>query len=81
MAKKFTRRIEDFLCGNCGATVTGDGYTNHCPACLWSQHVDINPGDRAAACGALMRPSAVEMTGQRVRFDPPVRGVRAHDAV
>jgi len=37
--------------------VRGDGYTNHCPACLWSKHVDIRPGDRAAACRALMAPS------------------------
>ena len=36
--------------------VMGNGYTNHCPRCLWSKHVDINPGDRAARCGGLMRP-------------------------
>lgn len=44
----------------CGALVTGDGYTNHCPRCLWSLHVDINPGDRAAACDAPMRPVGLE---------------------
>ena len=41
--------------------MSGDGYTNHCPACLWSRHVDVNPGDRAADCGGLMRPVGVEM--------------------
>ena len=51
---RFTRVVEDFTCGQCGAAVTGDGYTNHCPLCLWSRHVDINPGDRAAECGGLM---------------------------
>lgn len=56
MGKRFTRTVEDFTCTNCGAHVTGTGYTNHCPQCLWSRHVDVMPGDRAAQCGALMRP-------------------------
>jgi DNA-directed RNA polymerase subunit M/transcription elongation factor TFIIS len=56
MGKKFQRRIEDFRCENCGKVVKGDGYTNHCPSCLYSKHVDINPGDRANECGGLMKP-------------------------
>jgi hypothetical protein len=55
----FTRRVEDFTCGHCGRAVLGAGYTNHCPACLWSRHVDVSPGDRAATCGELMEPVAV----------------------
>jgi hypothetical protein len=39
--------------------VVGNGYTNHCPACLWSLHVDVHPGDRAATCRALMAPVQV----------------------
>jgi len=54
--KKFQRKIEDFQCGNCGKFVTGNGYTNHCPYCLWSRHVDINPGDRSSDCGGMMDP-------------------------
>ncbi len=61
MAKKFTRKIENFVCLNCGFKVTGSGYTNHCPSCLFSKHVDINPGDRQEACGGLMKPIGVEM--------------------
>jgi hypothetical protein len=61
MIKKFKRTNEDFTCEHCGATVAGTGYTNHCPACLWSKHVDIHPGDRAAACSALMEPIGVEL--------------------
>jgi len=57
--KKFTRTIEDFVCENCGTNVKGNGYTNHCPLCLYSKHVDINPGDRAAECGGLMKPVAI----------------------
>lgn len=37
----------------------GDGYTNHCPKCLWSKHVDVNPGDRAGKCGGMMKPISV----------------------
>jgi hypothetical protein len=29
---------------------------NHCPHCLWSKHVDKNPGDREAQCGKGMEP-------------------------
>ena len=58
--KKFTRNIEDFICTHCGAHVSGNGYTNHCPNCLWSRHVDNNPGDRQSTCGGMMRPIGVE---------------------
>ena len=52
--KRFQRKIEDFTCMNCSSEVIGDGYTNHCPACLCSRHVDIFPGDRLEECGGLM---------------------------
>lgn len=58
--KRFIKTTEDFTCENCDAKATGDGYTNHCPACLWSKHVDINPGDRASDCQGLMEPIALE---------------------
>ncbi len=63
-AKKFIKKIENFVCENCGAEVKGSGYTNHCPKCLWSKHVDINPGDRAEECGGLMMPIGIEKEGQ-----------------
>jgi len=63
--KKFTKNIEDFTCAHCSAHVKGDGYTNHCPHCLWSQDVDINPGDRASTCGGLMKPIGIETTGDK----------------
>lgn len=56
----FVRNKEDFDCANCGTAVVGTGYTNHCPKCLWSKHVDIEPGDRAAECGGMMRPTLLE---------------------
>jgi hypothetical protein len=60
MAKRFSRLIEDFLCENCGELVRGNGYTNHCHKCLFSKHVDINPGDREATCGGAMEPISIE---------------------
>jgi hypothetical protein len=56
LSRRFTRTRENFTCFNCVARVAGDGYTNHCPACLWSLHVDVQPGDRAAECRAPMEP-------------------------
>ncbi len=54
--KTFTKNVEDFNCAHCGAVVHGNGYTNHCPNCLWSRHVDNNPGDRASECLGMMEP-------------------------
>ncbi|MDD5290251.1 MAG: RNHCP domain-containing protein [Patescibacteria group bacterium] len=56
----FIKLKENFICGHCGAEVIGTGYTNHCPKCLWSKHVDINPGDRAESCGGMMEPIEIE---------------------
>lgn len=63
MYMSFFRQIEDFQCEHCGVAVAGNGYTNHCPKCLWSRHVDVNPGDRAAECGGAMQPISVERKG------------------
>jgi rubrerythrin len=60
LSKKFQRTTENFSCENCGFIVEGNGYTNHCPKCLWSKHVDIHPGDRASNCGGLMKPGTIE---------------------
>ena len=60
MSNTFQRRIEDFVCEHCGHAVKGGGYTNHCPKCLWSKHVDVNPGDRAEKCGGMMEPVRIE---------------------
>ncbi len=62
--KKFTKTVEDFNCAHCGAVVHGNGYTNHCPKCLWSRHVDENPGDRASNCGGMMKPVSIEKNGE-----------------
>lgn len=61
--KRFTKINEGFQCGNCGANVPplGSGSCrNHCNKCLWSMHLDVNPGDRLADCGGLMEPVSIE---------------------
>ena len=52
--KRFQRKKEDFTCEVCKTEVVGTGYTNHCPECLTSKHVDIFPGDRLEECGGVM---------------------------
>ena len=54
---------ESFTCSVCGASVTPEGagsrHRNHCPRCLSSLHLDLEPGDRSAACGGVMDPIGV----------------------
>ncbi|MBS1715545.1 MAG: RNHCP domain-containing protein [Armatimonadetes bacterium] len=54
---------EAFTCRNCGLYVPcfgfGTEHRNHCPNCLCCVHLDVEPGDRDADCGALMEPIAV----------------------
>ena len=60
--KRFKMRDEKFICENCGFDVKELGYTarDHCPNCLYSKHVDINPGDRSSECGGLLEPIGIE---------------------
>jgi len=61
---KFKRTKENFICASCGAKIIGTGYTDHCPNCLYSKHVDVFPGDRQAKCGGLMQPISATIKGQ-----------------
>ncbi len=51
------------VCVHCGwrmpSVALGTQHRNHCPQCLWSVHLDVRPGDRAAGCGGAMMPIAV----------------------
>ena len=61
-SKKFTMKDENFICEVCGDSVDKLGYTarDHCPKCLCSKHVDINPGDRMSTCKGVLKPIAIE---------------------
>lgn len=65
--KNFSKNDSGFICQNCGLKVEPLGYTsrNHCPRCLYSLHLDINPGDRENSCGGLMEPVKVEPDPRR----------------
>ena len=60
--KSFTKNDQGFICANCGKEVLPLKVTsrNHCPHCLHSIHIDINPGDRANTCKGLLKPIGVE---------------------
>ena len=60
--KKFNMIDEEFVCENCGYKVTKLDYSarDHCPNCLYSLHVDINPGDRMNKCHGLFEPIGIE---------------------
>ncbi len=53
---------ENFICENCNKYVKKLNYTarDHCPHCLYSKHVDINPGDRKSTCLGLLVPIDIE---------------------
>jgi rubrerythrin len=53
---RFRKTPENFTCENCGVSVAGNGYTDHCPKCLYGRHVDIMPGDRSEKCRGMMKP-------------------------
>ena len=60
--KVFNMIDENFICENCGMEVKKAMYTarDHCPYCLYSKHLDINPGDRLNTCHGLMKPIGIE---------------------
>ena len=60
--KKFNMIDEEFICENCGENVSKLKYSarDHCPYCLFSKHVDINPGDRSNECKGLLEPIDIE---------------------
>lgn len=60
--KTFYMINENFICENCKKEVKKSEHTarDHCPYCLFSKHLDINPGDRANNCHGLMEPIGIE---------------------
>lgn len=81
--KKFQRKIEDFICENCSFNVSGDGFTNHCPKCLWSKHVDIFPGDRLDPCLGKMKPIGIRQSkkGDQIVHECTVCGYRKNNKI
>ena len=65
--KKFKMIDEAFTCYNCGKEVEPLNYTarDHCPNCLHSLHLDVNPGDRASNCKGHLIPTGIEKNKKR----------------
>ena len=59
---------ESFTCIFCNSLVPlpTSGIRDHCPDCLRGRHVDIVPGDRAANCRGMLKPSAFSLEGDVV---------------
>lgn len=64
---KFIKKDESFICENCKTEVKPLGYTSrdHCPVCLCSKHVDINPGDREETCHGILIPIGIENNSKK----------------
>ena len=66
-SKRFAKNDSGFICQNCGKQVEplGSSSRNHCPFCLCSIHIDVNPGDRANDCLGIMDPIKVEINPKK----------------
>jgi len=60
--KRFKMIDEEFICNVCHSEVKPLNYTarDHCPNCLCSIHIDINPGDRACSCLGILKPIGID---------------------
>ena len=65
--KRFRKNDCGFVCLNCGFKVLPlvSSSRDHCPRCLYSLHVDINPGDRANECKGLLKPVSAAPDSKR----------------
>ena len=67
VGRKFTEIDEAFICEQCGKTIEPLGYScrDHCNHCLYSKHVDVNPGDREEECHGLLEPIRMELNSKK----------------
>ena len=67
----FLKNDQSFICKHCGSQVEKLGYTSrdHCNKCLYSLHVDIEPGDRQNECKGLLKPINVLNTGKKMQIE------------
>ena len=65
--KKFKKNNTGFICAHCGNNVPlhPTSSRDHCNHCLWSLHVDVNPGDRANECKSLMKPIGLKIYNRK----------------
>lgn len=63
----FIKNDDEFICAHCGKKVEKLKYTSrdHCNSCLYSLHVDIEPGDRKNSCRGMLVPINVEYSSKK----------------
>lgn len=63
----FIKNDNEFICLNCGKKVNKLKYTSrdHCNHCLYSLHVDIEPGDRLNDCKGVLVPINIEYNSKK----------------
>ncbi|MCI1593379.1 MULTISPECIES: RNHCP domain-containing protein [Heyndrickxia] len=65
-----SRKTENtgFQCKKCRMVIkplTNGSYRNHCPYCLYSLHLDQQPGDRESSCRGLMAPVGLDYSNKK----------------
>ncbi len=60
---RFIVNNSGFVCKMCGAQVPPhpSSSRDHCSGCLFSLHVDVNPGDRENPCQGILEPVGLEI--------------------
>lgn len=60
---RFIANNQGFVCKVCGVQVPPhpSSSRDHCNDCLYSLHIDINPGDRENPCKGLLEPIGIEL--------------------
>lgn len=61
--KIFQKNNVSFVCLNCGKDTPPhlSSSRDHCIYCLYSLHVDVNPGDRMNNCMGLLKPQGLRI--------------------
>ncbi len=79
--KQRARSLTEFRCVQCGQVVStsrecsGVNNRNHCPACLWSRHVDhLKAGDRKSTCRSRMEPLGLTLKHTFKRYGEEEQG-------
>lgn len=61
--RKFVKNNCGFICKVCSVQVPPhpSSSRDHCNNCLYSTHVDVNPGDRENPCHGLLEPVGIDL--------------------
>jgi len=67
MTRRFTHINENFNCAVCEREIKPhpSSCRNHCPFCLSSLHLDINPGDRLSPCKGVMKAISYDLNSKK----------------